>query len=99
MSLASDLSVVAPAMSFCVGGGLMRRDRRILGMVLITIGALAALALAAAGTWRPLVGLIAIAGMAMGLEVDLPGNPRRRALGLLGVAIGLFALIVAVIYT
>ena len=28
----------------------------------------------------------------------MPGNPRRRALGMLGIAVGLFALLIAGIY-
>ncbi|HEX3243257.1 MAG TPA: hypothetical protein VHQ97_09270 [Solirubrobacterales bacterium] len=51
-----------------------------------------------AGSWRPLLGLIGIAGFLFGLEADLPGNPARRALGMLGIAVGLFALLIAGLY-
>jgi hypothetical protein len=50
------------------------------------------------GSWKPILGLTAITGLIGGLEVDRSGNPGRRALGLLGVATGLFALLIANLY-
>jgi hypothetical protein len=92
-------AVIAPIGAFCIGGGLARRDHRLIGVGLIVFAVLSVLVLAALGMRRPLVGLVAVTGIFMGLEVDLPGNARRRALGLLGVAVGFFALIVAAFYT
>jgi hypothetical protein len=60
---------------------------------------IAVIVLAALGNFRPLAWLIGIAALLGGIYIDEPGVPRRRALGFLGVAIGLFALVIASFYT
>jgi hypothetical protein len=65
---------------------------------LAALATVAAIALAATGTLRPLLGLIAISGFLFGIAVDKPGDPRRRALGILGIAVGLIALLIAGLY-
>lgn len=98
MSIGGLLLDLAPFVALCVGIGLARRRHPTSGIPLAAAGAIAGVVLAAAGTWRPLLGLIAISGFLFGIEVDRPGNPRRRALGMLGIAVGLFALLIAGVY-
>jgi hypothetical protein len=98
MSFVDLLLVLAPFAALCIGVGLARRGHRRSGVPLAAAGGIAAIGLAAEGTWRPLLGLIAISGFLFGIEVDRPGNPRRRALGMLGIAVGLFALLIAGVY-
>jgi hypothetical protein len=98
MDVAGEVVVFAPIVALCVGVGLARRGHRQLGLLIVAVGTVAAIALALAGSWRPLLGLIGIAGFLFGLEADLPGNPARRALGMLGIAVGLFALLIAGLY-
>jgi hypothetical protein len=98
MNLARLLLVIAPILALCVGGGLARRGHGRVGVLIGTVGVVGALALAVSGTWRPLLGLIAISGFLFGIEADRPGNPGRRALGILGIAVGLFALLAATFY-
>ena len=98
MSLVDLLPVLAPFAALCIGVGLARRGHRRSGVPLAAAGGIAAIGLAAEGTWRPLLGVIAIFGFVFGLEVDRPGDAKRRALGLLGIAVGLFALLIAGVY-
>jgi hypothetical protein len=98
MSLPGLLRDLAPIAALAVGVGLARRGHRGPGIALAAIAAVAVVAFAAAGTWRPLLGMIAISGFLLGIEVDLPGNPRRRALGILAIAVGLFALLINAVY-
>jgi hypothetical protein len=96
--LASQVAVGASIVGFCVGIGSVRRGHRTIGVALLFAAAVVVAALALFGNWRPLVGLIAIAGFLGGLEADDPRSPRRRALGVLGIAIGFCALLIAVLY-
>jgi hypothetical protein len=98
MSLADQLAAIAPIVAFCVGVGLSRRGHRRIGIAAAAVGVVAALIMAATGAWRPLLGLIAISGFLVGIEVDVAGSAGRRALGMLGVAVGLFALLTAAVY-
>jgi hypothetical protein len=98
MSSVGLLLVLAPFAALCIGVGLARRGHSAFGVPLAAAGAIAAIGLAAVGTWRPLLAVIAISGFVFGLEVDRPGDAKRRALGLLGIAVGLFALLIAGVY-
>jgi hypothetical protein len=98
VGLASQLSVAVPIVVFCIGVGLVRRDHRAIGAGLVGAAVVGAVVLALFSTPRPLIGLIAIAGFAFGLEIDQPGVPRRRALGLLGLTVGMFALLIGALY-
>jgi len=64
--------------------------------MLIAVGAVAALTLLALGHARPLVGLLAVLGFTGGIVADERG---KRGWGLMGITVGLFALITAVMYT
>jgi hypothetical protein len=99
MDLAGQLAVVTPILALCVGGGLVRRKHQTVGIALVASAVAAVVLLAIFGSWRPIVGMISIVGFLVGLEVDRPGKPRRRALGLLGITVGMFALLIAVAYT
>ena len=77
---------------------MTRRDHRGAGLALVASAVVVVVILAISVSWRPALGLIAIVGLFGGLEIDRPGDPKRRALGLLGVAVGLFALIIAAFY-
>jgi len=83
---------------FGVGIGLLRRNHRRVGIVLIASAVIAGGALAVSGSWRPILGLIAFAGLLGGIETDRQGDPKRRALGLLGIAVCLFALTISAFY-
>jgi hypothetical protein len=98
VDLVSQLAVAAPIVAFCIGVGLVRRDRRAVGLGLVGAGVAGAVVLAMLDTPRPLIGLIAIAAFGFGLEIDRPGVPRRRALGLLGLTVGMFALLIGGLY-
>jgi hypothetical protein len=41
---------------------------------------------------------VAVSGFLFGIDVDAPGDWRRPALGIVGVGIGLFALLIAGLY-
>lgn len=98
MDLVSQLSVALPIVAFCIGVGLVRRDHRAVGLGLTGAAVAGALVIALFDTPRPLIGLIAIAAFGFGLEIDRPGVPRRRALGLLGLTVGMFALLIGALY-
>jgi hypothetical protein len=95
VSAAAQLAVVAPVASLALGVGTIRRGRPAIGWTILAAGATEAVVLACLGSPRPLLGLIAIAAFAFGLELDANG---RRALGLLGVSAGMFVLLTAVVY-
>jgi hypothetical protein len=99
MGLPLLLVAAVPIVCFCFGVGLIRRDRRRLGAVIVALAPIVAAAFAASGNWRPLGALIAVSAFLGGLEADLPGHPARRALGLLGITVGLFALLATGLYT
>ncbi len=97
MSAAAVIAGVASIGALCVGVGLLRRGRRTAAALLAGAVVVAAVP-ATFGEWRPLLVLIAIAGFFVGMRADLPGHPARRALGLLGITVGLFALLIAAVY-
>ena|ERR1700761_4578440 len=98
MNTAGQVAAVASILAFVVGLGLARRSHRTTGVALLGGAVVTAFVLAASGEWRPLLAVIAIAGFFGGLTADRPGNPGKRALGLLGITIGMFALVIAGVY-
>lgn len=94
----TSVAMIAPMGVFCIGVGLLRRAHRSSGLALAASAVGAAGILAIAGVWRPMLGLIAIAGFLGGLEVDRPGDTRKRVLGLLGVAAGMLAALIGTFY-
>jgi len=94
----ASIGILALIGAFCVGIGLARRSHRSAGVLLAGAAVAAAIALALSGSWRPVLYLLAIAGLLGGLAVDRPGDPARRALGLLGIATFLFALTTSALY-
>lgn len=98
MDLAAQAEAIAPAAAFCVGVGLARRKRLLIGLSLVATAAFAAIALAILGSARPLLGLIAIPCLLGGIEIDRPGVASRRALALASVSVGMFALLIGYFY-
>jgi uncharacterized membrane protein len=80
---AGQLAVVAPAVAFCIGSGLVRRERRAASFAFLVVALVGALILAASGSWRPILYVIFLAGLFTGLQVDRPGSTSRRALALI----------------
>jgi hypothetical protein len=88
--------VVVPILAVLVGVGLWKRGKRHAGWAFVTLGSTPAVVLLILGHVRPLVGLVAILGLVGGIVADEHG---KRAWGLLGISIGVFALSAAAIYT
>ena len=96
MDAVETIEAVTPVVATLVGGGLIKRERATLGICLAGGGVLAAVIFAALGNARPLVGLVAIVGIVGGIVADERG---KRPAGLAGLAVGFFALLVAIFYT
>lgn len=94
MELAA-VAVAGPALAWLFGIGLVRRDRPVFGWALAASGVVAAAVLTALGDLRPVVGLIAVAGLSEGIALDQRG---RRPVGLLTFSAGFLALLTAVFY-
>lgn len=75
--------------------GINRRAGILLAGAATTIGLL----LGISGSWAPVLYLFAAASLTAGVEIDRPGHPGRRALGLLGIAVWFVALVVAGVYS
>jgi hypothetical protein len=90
------VGVFVPILAVAIGAGLFQRAYRGWGLALMGLGLAIAVGLLVSGRARPLLGLIGFAGLIGGPIVDEQG---KRALGLAGIAVGLFALVIAVFYT
>jgi len=84
---------------FSLGVGLVRRrERPAVGWALIGVAAAVAIVLAGSGHPRAVLILVWILGFGIAMEVDRPGQPARRALALLSIGVGFFALCAAGVY-
>jgi hypothetical protein len=95
MNAPETTAVVGPILAVAVGGGLIKRDQQAWGAVLVVLGVGAAVALLVLGNTRPIVGLVAFAGLVGGFVADERG---RRGVGLAGIGVGFFALLIAYFY-
>jgi hypothetical protein len=90
------VAIVAPVAAWLSGIGLVRRSRPVFGWALAIGAVMAVGVLAGLGDLRPAAGLIAIAGLSEGIDLDQRGH---RPVGLLTFSTGFLALLVAVFYT
>ena len=88
--------LVFAVLAWLVGIGRVRRGRRALGWGLAGGGVLAALAMAAGGELRPLVGPVGIGAISEGVLHEQRGE---RLVGMLSFSFGFLALLAAAFCT